>query len=490
MAKLFHCVNRVKDRLSKSFTRSRRRNSLKSGVRGVEVLEEPRAPGHVHGDEPCGFRGGFAPSGDHRGERAAGGRHDRLRRRRHDPGRPDVAPRDHRSRDHRRFLGPVVCRVAGRDRGFPGLAGAAVRGGADGSILRSLSLVRAGNAGVTLDASHVTVQGNYIGLRADGTTVAGNRGDGVRINASSHGDLIGQSDPVTGISYYNADAVSMQPVSGWQGIREPARAGQYLITGTSDANGLLYDRADLAAPAARATPSITRAPRPPASTVPTTSSNGGVRLVGSYKNRRTAMTSTASSSRARPPTSRRPANYRTIDYPGATYTYVHSTMGGPGGRQRRRPGRADCPSARATRSSTTSRSGTFLPEHRLPRLDEHHGLRHLVQRRHELHDLRRLQQPGGDTSTTRAGRSARATWSTTTRRPGNSPTGRRSTTPTGWSGSDFVTHFEGISSVEKGVYTLSADSVQSGVDQLRSGLVGDRPAQRRRHVRRRRLGRT
>jgi len=39
---------------------------------------------------------------------------------------------------------------------------------ADGSILRSLSLVRAGNAGVTLTASHGTVEGNYIGLRSNG----------------------------------------------------------------------------------------------------------------------------------------------------------------------------------------------------------------------------------------------------------------------------------------------------------------------------------
>ena len=32
----------------------------------------------------------------------------------------------------------------------------------------------------------------------------------------------------------------MQPVSGWQGIRDAGTPGQYLITGTSDANGLLY----------------------------------------------------------------------------------------------------------------------------------------------------------------------------------------------------------------------------------------------------------
>ena len=43
-------------------------------------------------------------------------------------------------------------------------------------------------------------------MLADGVTVAGNRGDGVQINASSHGDLIGQTNPVSGINYYNADS--------------------------------------------------------------------------------------------------------------------------------------------------------------------------------------------------------------------------------------------------------------------------------------------
>ncbi len=57
--------------------------------------------------------------------------------------------------------------------------------------------------------------------------------------------------------------------------------------------------------------------------------------------------------------------------------------------------------------------------------------------------------------------SQKATWSTTTPRPGNSPTGRRSATRTVLVGHDFVTHFEGISSAEKGVYTLSADSASS-----------------------------
>ena len=45
---------------------------------------------------------------------------------------------------------------------------------------------------MTLSSSFVTVQGNNIGVMPDGQTVAGNHGDGVKINASSHGDLIGQ----------------------------------------------------------------------------------------------------------------------------------------------------------------------------------------------------------------------------------------------------------------------------------------------------------
>src|SRR5262249_31769183 len=36
-------------------------------------------------------------------------------------------------------------------------------------------------------------------------------------------------------------------------------------------------------------------------------------------------------------------------------------------------------------------------------------------------------------------------------------------------GQDFVTHFEGISSVEKGVYTLAADSIQAGSSNPRQG---------------------
>lgn len=78
---------------------------------------------------------------------------------------------------------------------FQGTRGFTFAGGSDGSGLKSLSLVRAGGAGVTLSAPDITVVGNYIGLLADGSTLAGNRGDGIRINASSQRDFIGPSNP-------------------------------------------------------------------------------------------------------------------------------------------------------------------------------------------------------------------------------------------------------------------------------------------------------
>ena len=142
---------------------------------------------------------------------------------------------------------------------YHGTKGLRFARGADGSALRSLSLVNAANAGVTLDASRVTIAGNFIGLRADGRTVSANRGDGIRINASSHGNLIGREDPVTGVDFFNANAVGLQPVSAWQGIRDSDKPGSYLIVGTSAANGLLY-MGSRSATGPAASPRSTRSP--------------------------------------------------------------------------------------------------------------------------------------------------------------------------------------------------------------------------------------
>ena len=55
--------------------------------------------------------------------------------------------------------------------------------------------------------------------------VAGNLGDGVKILAPSGGNLIGNSDPVSSVDYFNTSTTtnfSLQPVSAWQGIRNNA----------------------------------------------------------------------------------------------------------------------------------------------------------------------------------------------------------------------------------------------------------------------------
>ncbi len=197
---------------------------------------------------------------------------------------------------------------------FQGSSGLRFARGSDGSILRDFSLVNAGNAGVTLSASDVTVQGYYIGLLADGKTIAGNRGDGVQINASSHDDLIGQSNP---ISYCNADAVSMQPVSAWQGIRNSDTSGQYLITGTSGANGLLYEGP---ISGAGGTSYSVNYPNATSTSVygPDDLGRNSVALVGSYRKGDGTVHgflfegTTADLSQS--------GNYRTIDYPNAQYT--------------------------------------------------------------------------------------------------------------------------------------------------------------------------
>ena len=88
------------------------------------------------------------------------------------------------------------------------------------------------------------VQGNYIGLLTNGAA-AGNLGDGVKILAPSGGNLIGNSDPVSSVDYFNTLRpynFSLQTVTAWQGIRnDPIVADSYVICGTVNTSiGLLY----------------------------------------------------------------------------------------------------------------------------------------------------------------------------------------------------------------------------------------------------------
>jgi parallel beta-helix repeat protein len=335
---------------------------------------------------------------------------------------------------------------------FRGAGGLKFAGGSDGSILRSLSVVNAGGAGVDLLASRITLEGNYIGLRADGKTAAGNRGDGVRIASSSHGNLIGRSDPVTGVDFHAASGVAIQPVSAWQGIRATSSPDDFLITGTSGDAGLLY------AGPITGVGGISHAVNYPNATAtsvygPDVLDDGVVRLVGSYKDGLGVVNgflyegTTARLSQA--------ANYRTIDYPGAKYTYVHSTMGGLA------VGNADGPEGDAP-------------------LGTGHAFLYDVARDAITTDI---VYPGSITTTAYGiwsdGRTGYTiTGGYTDGAPGepishgylvdyDAATGLFShwksfDYPNGAIGRDFITHFEGISGAEKGVYTLVADSVQVG----------------------------
>jgi hypothetical protein len=65
---------------------------------------------------------------------------------------------------------------------------------ADGSALRSLSLVDASGNGVTLTCvEHMLIVGNYIGLNTDGATAASNHGDGIELLYSSNNTIGGEA---------------------------------------------------------------------------------------------------------------------------------------------------------------------------------------------------------------------------------------------------------------------------------------------------------
>ena len=142
------------------------------------------------------------------------------------------------------------------------------------------------------------------------------------------------------------------PVSGWQGIRAGDASGQYLITGTSDSNGLLYE-----GPISGVGGTSYSVNYPGADTTsvygPDNLGNGELRLVGSYNDGTGQVR--ASSSRARPPISPTAAITRRSTIPMRDVHVLSQHDGRPGRRQRRRS-EAGLPAIdRTTRSFTTSR---------------------------------------------------------------------------------------------------------------------------------------
>lgn len=346
---------------------------------------------------------------------------------------------------------------------FQGTHGLLFQNGSDGSILKSLALVSASNAGVTLNASDVTLQGNDIGLLADGQTIAGNAGDGIQINASSHNDLIGRSNPVTSVTYNDTSSVSMQPVSAWQGIRGGDTAGQYLIAGTSGANGLLF----VGAINGQGVSYPVNYPGAATTSVygPNNLGNGAVQLVGSYKNADASTAAVAVNGFLyQGATAELPAGgaYTTIDYPGAKYNYVHSTMNGLA------VGNYDSP---ASNGLPLGVGGAYIYD-----IAKSAFVTNVVYPGALTTTAYGIWYNGGVSYTLCGGYgNLPATDPSAQNQPigqaylvdYNSATGQFSnwksfSYPNGIVGTDFLTHFEGISSVENGVYTLSADSFQSG----------------------------
>jgi hypothetical protein len=306
-----------------------------------------------------------------------------------------------------------------------------------------------------------TVSGNRIGTNPAGTTTVGNALDGVRIEGSGH-NLIGHSDPVTGISYYNADSVPTQPVSGWQGIRNADAPGQYLITGTWSANGLLFE----GTMAGVGTSYAVNYPGAANTSVygPDNLGGGIVRLVGSYKNpdySTAAVTVNSFLFQGTTADLSQSGDYRTIDYPGAKFTFAHSTMGGLVVGNYDSPvdhGKYSLPFGPGHAFVYDVAQNQFLTDVAFPGAKSttaygiwyNGGTSYTICGGYSLDPVNNFDDQGRP-----IGQAYLVDY--------DSATGQFSH----WAsfsypnGVNIFTHFEGISSAEKGVYTLSADSAQA-----------------------------
>jgi hypothetical protein len=352
------------------------------------------------------------------------------------------------------------------DRGNSGNGVLVTAGAATNDIGSTTGNVISGNDanGVLINAQSTQniVSGNFIGLAASGTATVGNTLDGVSVQDADN-NLIGQVTPGLGVNYYSTAAVATQPVSAWQGIRNADSSGQYLITGTSNSAGLLFDGTI----AGVGTSYAVNFPNAANTSVygPDNLGGGAVGLVGSYQASdasTAAVTVNGFIFQGTTAQLTQAGNYRTIDYPGAKFNYVHSTMGGLA------VGNYDSPLAHGTFSLPLGPGhafiynvalGTFVADVAFPGSLSNSAYG--------------IWANGGTSYTIVGGYSLDPVNNFTNQ---NQPIGHAymvdydSATGlfTHWAsfdypnGTGFVTHFEGISSVQPGVYTLSADSVQAG----------------------------
>lgn len=221
---------------------------------------------------------------------------------------------------------------------FNGSQGLRFAAGAGGSWLSGLSLVDAGGAGVTLDASGIRITDNYIGVDLDGITGIPNRGDGIRINAGSSGNLIGNLDPLAFTTVFPvSDPAVGDALTAVQGLRAGSSDGSFLLAGSGGALGLLYQGPLDSSGAGQNWASINANAALGGATTsvygPDLLEGGAVRLVGSLRNSASDLSAGTrgfiytgapdGSSPQGPET-----GYRAVSYPGSSFTYLHSTDGG------------------------------------------------------------------------------------------------------------------------------------------------------------------
>ena len=220
---------------------------------------------------------------------------------------------------------------------FNGYQGLRFAAGADGSLLAGLSLVDAGGDGVVLDASRIRVSENYIGVDLDGLTGLPNRGDGIRINASSSGNLIGNLDPVAFTDFAPIDDPEVtDSLTSAHGLRAGSSNGSYLLSGSGGSSGLLYQGPLDTASGGSWTTIDANAVLGGTSTSVYGSDlldEGALRLVGSMRNSANDLSAgtrgfvyTGAADGLSPQGEE--SGYRAVSYPSATFTYLHSTDGG------------------------------------------------------------------------------------------------------------------------------------------------------------------
>ncbi len=356
---------------------------------------------------------------------------------------------------------------------FAGKTGLALAEGSDGSTVRALSLVQSVGPTVTIASTGNTIAGNYIGLNPAGV-LSPNHGDGISILPKADGNLIGSLDAVESITYYdtsNPGDFTIQPVSAWQGLRNvTGSATDFLICGTTESNGLLYvgpingggDSYSVIYPGGDTLSTSIYGPD--------NLQGGDIRLVGVYR-----LTSDNPATNfnhgfiweGSPSDLPSGGTFTPINYPGAVYQYTHSTMGnlavgnadGP-----KKVGKQTLPIGPGIAYIYDVETQAFVAEVQYPKSKSNtaYGIWHNGGTSYTIcggyspiatHNLQ-----DQDTPLTQ-GKAYLVDYDSESKKFSN---WKSFDYQNGMTGTNFITHFEGISSAEPGVYQLNADSVESG----------------------------